>query len=89
MILEEGEDDENPEGILIDIDDIIIDGNGHTIDAQKVTRIFKITGKNITLKNGYTQKNTEKRGGGAIYNEKGEITIQNSTLNNNTTKYGN
>ena len=29
-------------GILIDVDNIVIDGNGHTIDAKGKTRIFYI-----------------------------------------------
>ena len=39
------------DGINIDIDNIVIDGNGHFIDAENKIRIFKISGKNITLKN--------------------------------------
>ena len=38
-------------GIELDIDGLVIDGNGHTIDGGGKSRIFFITGKNITLKN--------------------------------------
>ena len=65
-----GDDDasEYLDGIELDMDDIVIDGNGHIIDACTRTRIFKITGENIkirnvTLKNGFSHK-----GGGAIAN---------------------
>lgn len=56
-------------GILIDRD-CIIDGRGHSIDAKRQGRIFRlengeITLKNLTLKNGYAQ---EEMNGGAIRN---------------------
>ncbi|MDO5825139.1 MAG: hypothetical protein Q4Q22_02050 [Methanosphaera sp.] len=75
--------DQFPEGIVIDIDDLTIDGNGHSIDADEITRIFKITGKNIkikniTLKNGYSTDC-----GGAIANT-GSATITKSALKWNT-----
>lgn len=38
-------------GILLDRDNLTIDGNGHTIDANGRSRIFYVTGNNITLKN--------------------------------------
>ena len=42
---------DNSTGILIDKDNFILNGNGHTIDGNKESRIFNITGNNITLKN--------------------------------------
>lgn len=84
MILSDDEESEYLEGIDLDVDDIIIDGNGYTIDACKKTRIFTCTGrniliKNITLKNGFTEM-----GAGAIYNAENSIlTIMNSTFNQN------
>lgn len=38
-------------GIYIDVSDIIIEGNGHTIDADHLSKIFHITGENIIIKN--------------------------------------
>ena len=66
-------------GIIINVDGLVIDGKGHTIDVRGKTRIFYCTGKNITiknitLKNGFTEKN-----GGAIFNQ-GELTIIDSSL---------
>ena len=107
-------------GIELDIDGLIIDGNGHTIDGCDNSRIFFITGKNIilkniTFKNGHSFENfeqsrnsnggalkiypnsnlkiencrfidnTSERNGGAIDNH-GELTIVESTLNNNSLK---
>ena len=34
-----------------DIDDLVIDGHGYTIDSRDKAPIFNITGKNITIKN--------------------------------------
>ena len=69
------------EGINLDLDDLIIDGNGHTIDACSQVRIFLSTGKNIILKN-ITLKNGNSRSGGAISNS-GELTISNSIFQSN------
>jgi hypothetical protein len=88
IVLNRGEESQYLNGIELDVDDLVIDGNGYAIDAQGLTRIFHCTGKNvfirnIILKNGFTEKN-----GGAIYN-RGELTITESTLSENTAQlYG-
>ena len=87
IVLDPDEKSQYLNGIKLDADDLAIDGNGHAIDAQGLTRIFFCTGKNIIikniiLKNGFTIEN-----GGAINNE-GELTITESTLTENTAKYG-
>ena len=62
---------------------VIIQGNGCTIDANEMARIFKIADnaqvviKNVTLVNG---KHDE---GGAIYNDGSNLTIIDSTLDDN------
>ena len=82
-------------GIELDIDNLIIDGNGHTIDAQDKTRIFYCTGKNITLKNltlknGHSHKNDDNLlndDGGAIkINSNTDLTIKNCIFINNTSE---
>ena len=75
------------EGIKLDVDDLIIDGNGHAIDAQGLTRIFHCTGKNIIIKNIILKKGFTEENGGAIHNG-GELTIASSTLTENTAKRG-
>ena len=88
IVLSRDEKSQYLNGIELDVDDLVIDGNGYAIDAQGLTRIFHCTGKNvfiknIILKNGFTEKN-----GGAIYN-RGELTITESTLSENTAQlYG-
>ena len=70
-------------GILISQDNIVIDGDGHTIDGAGQTRIFNITANNVTLKNinfvnGYLNEN-----GGAIYSIHG-LNILDSRFENNS-----
>lgn len=71
------------DGIKITADDIIIDGNGFTIDGDEKTSIFTITGKNITLKN-INFKNAKC----AIINQ-GSLTVKNCTFEDNIANDGN
>lgn len=85
VIMDEEEKKIFPEGIEITEDDFTLNGNGHTIDAQKLTRIFKVNAQNvmienITLQNGYSSEN-----GGCIFNT-GKLILNNVTLQNNTTQ---
>ena len=68
-------------GIVIDRDNIVIDGAGHTINGATVARIFNITAENVVLKNinfinGYGDQ------GGAIYSLS-NIKIENCNFTNN------
>ena len=83
LVLGDDEESQYLNGIKLDVDDLIIDGDGHTIDAKAKTRIFYCIGrniavKNITLKNGFAQDD-----GGAVRND-GELTITDSTFIENT-----
>lgn len=82
IILDDSENYEYSSGIKLDVDDIVINGNGHAIDACKKTRIFICSGRNVTIKNITLKNGYEKYEGGAIYNT-GELTIRDSTLSNN------
>ena len=84
IVLGEDEKLDYTDGIELDVDDLIIDGNGHTIYARGKTRIFKCTGenvtlKNITLKNGFSFEN----GGAIAIEEDGDLTIVESTFTEN------
>lgn len=69
--------------IFIEEDNIIIDGNGHTIDARKNAALFNIGfNKNVTIKN-ITLKNS--RGG---ITDNGNLTIVNSILKGNSSRQG-
>jgi predicted outer membrane repeat protein len=79
IVLDESEESEYPDGIVLDVDDLIIRANGHAIDARGKTRIFccrdvEVTIKDIVLKNG----------AGAIYNFKGVLNMSGSRLAANT-----
>ncbi|RAP49317.1 MAG: hypothetical protein BZ138_07795, partial [Methanosphaera sp. rholeuAM270] len=63
---------------------ITIDGQGHTINGQQ-HQVFNVnSGANLVLKN-IIITNASASTGGAIYNERGNLTIINSTLSNCTT----
>lgn len=51
IILSNDEEKEYLNGIRLDVDNLIINGNHHSINACGKTRIFECIGKNITLKN--------------------------------------
>lgn len=72
--------------IILDVNDILIDGRGHAIDAKGKCGIFNITGKNITIKN-IVLKNGFVESDGVICN-KGKVTLENiSVKNNRSSKY--
>ena len=82
-------------GIELDIDDLVIDGNGYAIDGKNKSRIFLITGnniklKNIRFKNGRSHRNHDNRinnNGGAIKNNyNNKLTIENCEFLNNTSE---
>lgn len=78
-------------GIELDIDGLVIDGNGRTIDGAGLSRIFHISAddvtiKNITLKNGRSFKNADNflnNPGGAIHNENGSLSVSATEFDNN------
>jgi len=57
---------DSSEGIVFKKDDIVIDGKGHTINANGKARIFDIYGKNVVLKN-MVLANANEYSGAAIY----------------------
>ncbi|WP_298521280.1 hypothetical protein [uncultured Methanobrevibacter sp.] len=71
------------EGIIID-KPLTINGNGHTINANQSTRIFKITSDNTTIKNLILANGNTTGNGGAIYWESSNAYILNCSFENNT-----
>lgn len=75
-------------GIKVDVDGLIINGNGHTIDADNKARIFYVLGKNITIKNIILKNGFTNIAGGAISNIKDtsykliNVTFVNNHANN-------
>ena len=67
FILDESEIAEYKDGIEIDVHDLVIDGNGHVIDAKGNAQMFRIDARNVSFKN-ITFKNGFGKMGGAISN---------------------
>ena len=74
-----------PNGIDINTTDLVIDGNGHFINANKKTRIFNIFNGNVIFKN-ITFKNAFSDKGGAILNNWGNLEFVNCKFENNSSK---
>ena len=72
---------DNSGGIVINKDNFVLNGNGHTIDGNNLSRIFNITANNVTLNDLILiGGNAEK--GGAIYAAK-SFTLNNVTFIDN------
>lgn len=80
-------DDVANTGIVIS-KNMIINGNGHTIDASNLGRIFSVSGSNVILKN-ITLINGKFSGyGGAVYVSGANFTLDNCKLEDNYANYG-
>lgn len=83
ITLSNDEESKYLDGIKLDVDDLIIDGNGYTIDAQGKTVIFECSGKNIKIRN-ITLKNGFADDGDAIIKiNNGEVNIIESFISDN------
>ena len=85
IVLGEDEESKYLQGIEIDADDLIVDGNGHSIDAREKTRIFRCSGRNIQIKNITLKNGSSREDGGAIHNT-ADLVIINSKFIENKTK---
>lgn len=81
IVLKEGEELLFLNGIELDIDGLIINGDGHSIDACGKTRIFNVTGRNIKFHD-IVFKNAFAGNGGAVKNS-GSLEINDSTFHDN------
>lgn len=78
------------ETLKIDVDDLIIDGQHHTIySAYRDARIFLITSSNVTLKNITFDNGNSSDDGGAIHNLEGDVNIINCKFTKNNAHNGN
>lgn len=86
IVLDVDEESIYLDGIRLNVDDLIINGNGHVINARGKTRIFTIFGNNIVFKDLYFKKGFTKIKGGALYiNRKSNMKIINCCFCNNKT----
>ena len=81
VCLEDGEAEDYKEGIKIDVEGLVIDGQNHLIDADEKVSIFKIDAKKVTIKN-LVFKNAFSQMGGAISNI-GDVKFENCKFCNN------
>lgn len=79
--LDDDEAEDYSDGIKIDVDDLVFDGNNHIIDADNKVPIFKINAKNVVIKN-TVFKNAFSKMGGAISNI-GDVTFENCKFMDN------
>lgn len=68
--------------VLINASNVVIDGRGYTIDAKNRSRVFNITGDNVTIKNIRIINGKSTGNGGAIHVSSSFLTIMNSTFEN-------
>ena len=79
---------DNYTGILIEKDNFVLNGEGHIVDGKFQSRIFYITGNNVTISNiNLINGNIVSTSGGAIYST-GSITLNNIIFNSNTAYSG-
>ncbi len=83
VILEDLEKKDYLEGIEINADNIIINGNCHTIDGNKKTPLLNVNASNITLKNFRFENGYSEYSGGAIINN-GILIIESCEFQDNT-----
>ncbi|WP_462315201.1 Ig-like domain-containing protein [Methanobrevibacter sp.] len=72
-------------GIEIIQDNFTVDGKGHTIDGNGQSRIFNVTGTNVTLKNiVFVNGFAGDSSGGAVFGYGDNLRVLNCTFINNT-----
>ena len=84
IVIDGGEEGEYTDGIELDVNGLVLDGNGHSIDAQKIARIFTCMDCSVTLKNLTLKGGDSSEWGGAIYLEDGNLRIVNCRFEDNS-----
>jgi hypothetical protein len=77
------------DGIKLDDDNLVIDGNNHIIDGSDCAGIFTVSGKNILIKNLIFKNGNVEGYGGAINNLEGsKLRVSNVYFVDNSSFYG-
>ncbi len=71
------------DGVIISCDNFVFDGNGHSIDAIQLARIFMIPAENVTIRNLNIINGKSSTAGGAIFFNKKGI-VDNCTFTGNS-----
>jgi len=87
VILDKGEESLFENGIELNTNNLIIDGNGHYINANAKSSIFKIIGGNIILRNIRFKQAYSSHNGSAIYAENASLTLEKCCFENNNSKW--
>ena len=75
-------------GINISRDNFVLNGGGHTLDGNFQSRIFIISGNNITISNlNFINGDRSEKSGGALY-VLGSLTLNNVNFYNNVARNG-
>ena len=82
------DEDNGFKGIIISNKEIIINGNGHTLDGNHTTRIFDILNQANVVLNDISFVNGKSYEGGAIYGYTNTIKINNCSFVNNAADEG-
>ncbi|SDA49019.1 right-handed parallel beta-helix repeat-containing protein [Methanobrevibacter millerae] len=82
IVLGKSEERKYSTGIELDVDNIVINGNGHTMDGRQKARMFKCKAKNVTIKNMVFKNGFSDIFGSALLNT-GELRIEDSTFVDN------
>lgn len=86
--LEDFEEDDYKVGIEINADNLIIDGNGHTIDGNKRKPLLNVNASKVTLKNIIFKNGCFEYSGGAIISN-GDLTVESCEfIDNSSNDYG-
>ena len=84
-----GDDEEFKEGILIDEDGMVIDGNDFVIDACTRAQIFRVSAKDVTIKNLCFKNGHSGYHGGAIdVDSDASLTLKDCHFEGNNAEYG-
>lgn len=67
IVLGDDEKEKYWDGISLDVESLVIDGAGHSVDARGKVRIFNVSALNVKITN-ITLKNGHDLNGGAIFN---------------------
>ncbi|WP_407413313.1 C1 family peptidase [Methanobrevibacter sp.] len=79
---------DNEIGINISRDNFVLNGGGHTLDGDFQSRIFVISGNNVTISNlNFINGNRSEKSGGAIF-VLGSLTLNNVNFYNNAALRG-
>lgn len=74
--------------VIINASNVIINGNGHSINASGKTRIFYVTGNNLTIINITLIAGYSIGEGGAIFGGDCDITVMNAVFKDNQAETG-